>query len=124
MKKFRLCLVLLMSLSIAAAYAGGNWSDVTVTNITIYTSEGSPPRGYMVVTLSANGPSTPSCASGYPKNLVIDVTNDAGRMAAAMASEALTLDAPVTVAGTGLCSISSSAETMASIQFQGMRTRQ
>lgn len=116
-KRFKLSLALLLSLSSAAAYAGGGtFSDAKIISITTYTSEGAPPKGYVVVTFSGNGIGGPSCATSYPKNLVIDVSAQSGNSAAATALMALMTGQPVTAAGTGTCSLNSSMETMASIQ--------
>lgn len=102
--------------STAAPPAGSSWKDAKVTDVTIYTAAGPAGKGYLVVTFAANGTGTPSCASGYPKNLVIDITTDGGRMAAATVMQATMLGSTVTVSGNGSCSVNPSMETMASIQ--------
>jgi hypothetical protein len=118
MKHFAPFIACLLSLSIAAADQphGGSWKDVRVTNMVTYTAEGYPPKGLVIVTLSANGTGTPSCANGYPKNLAIDITTDSGRTALAMVLSASTLGSTVSATGTGTCSVSSTTETMASIE--------
>lgn len=116
--------VALFSLSRVAASDqphGASWKDVRVTEVTVYTTGGPTGKGYLVVTFSSNGTGTPSCASGYPRNLLIDVTTDGGRMAAATVMQARALGSALgmtlTVIGTGTCSLSSTTETMASIQI-------
>jgi hypothetical protein len=118
MKHFKLVLALLLSLSSAAAYAGSSWKDVKITDVTIYTAAGPAGKGYVVVTFAANGTGTPSCASGYPKNLVIDISAVGGAMAAAAVQQGLMTGSTVSVTGTGGCSVNPSMETMASIQTQ------
>jgi hypothetical protein len=69
----------------------------------------------VVVTFSSNGAGTPNCASGYPRDLVIDLSTPGGAFAASTAQAAKVLGEAVTVAGTGICSVPSTTETMASI---------
>ena len=102
--------------STAAPPAGSNWKDVKVTDLTIYTAAGAAGKGYVVVTFSSSGTGTPSCASAYPRNVVIDPTAAADDRAVATVQMVMMTGTTVTVTGTGSCSINPSMETMASIQ--------
>ena len=65
----------LLTLSSATAYADGTtWTYAKVMSITVYAAGGSGQKGYVVVTFESNGKGTPpGCASGYPRNLAIDL---------------------------------------------------
>jgi hypothetical protein len=125
MKKRALLLpAIFLSLSSAAAPPGGSaWKDAKVTDVTIYATGGPGGKGYMVVTFASNGVGTPSCASGYPKNLVIDVSTPGGAMTAAEVERSLMLGSTLTVMGSGTCAagVNHSMETLASIQSTSMR---
>jgi hypothetical protein len=93
---------------------------VKVTEVTVYTAAGPAGKGYVVVTFSSNGTGTPNCASGYPKNLLIDNSSGpSGAFAAAVVQSAMLSVMTVTVTGTGSCSVNPAMETMASIQETG-----
>jgi hypothetical protein len=121
MKHSTLVLALLLSMSsVAAPPPGGSWKDVRISDITVHTDGGPAGKGYIVVTFSSTGTGTPNCASGYPKNLVID--NSSGQnaaFAAAVVQSAMLTGMTVTVTGTGSCSVNPAMETMASIQETG-----
>ena len=120
MQRSKLIVALLLSVSSAAAYAGGStWSGANVTNITSYPTGGPAGKGYVVVTFSSNGAGTPSCASGYPRNVAIDISTPGGAFAAAASQTAMLTGMVVTVIGTGTCSVVPTAETLASIQTTG-----
>jgi hypothetical protein len=114
MKHFTLFLAFL--LSSAAAYAGGIWTDAKITNIAVYTSAPSAPKGYVLVTFASTGTGTPSCASGYPRNIAIDVSSTIGELALSEMQKSVLIGLSVTVTGTGTCSVIPTAETLASIQ--------
>jgi hypothetical protein len=126
MKHFRLVPALLLALSSVAAsdqpHVGSTWKDARVTDLTVYPSGGSGGKGYVVVTYSSNGTGTPSCASGYPRDLVIDLSTPGGAFAGSAAQMSLMSGAVMTVTGTGTCGVIPTAETLASIQqTTGMR---
>jgi hypothetical protein len=52
---------------------------------------------------------------------VVDVSTDGGRLAAATVEQSLMLGLPLTVMGSGTCSVNPSMETLASIQATSMR---
>jgi len=107
---FLLALLAVSSVAVSDKPHGGSWKDVNVTDITAYTTGGPEGKGYLIVTFSSNGTGTPSCASGYPRNLAI-----AGGFAAAIVQSAFLSQAPLTVTGTGTCDVSPTTETMASV---------
>ena len=112
-----LALLLPLSSAVAADQHHGTWKDAQVADITVYTTGGNEGKGYVVVTFAANGTGTPSCASGYPRSVAIDFsTPGGGGFAAAVMQSALLSGMPVTVTGTGSCSVSPTIETVASIQ--------
>src|SRR5690242_16370089 len=116
-KRLKLLLALLLVVSSAAAYAGGStWTGANVINITTYPSGGPAGKGYVVITFSSNGAGTPSCASGYPRNVAIDLSTAGGGFAAAVAQSSFLSGSAVTVTGTAACSVIPTAETLASIR--------
>lgn len=125
MKKRALLLpaVFLSLASAAAPPAGSAWKDARVTDVTIYPAGGPGGKGYIVVTFASNGMGTPSCASGYPKNLVLDISTGGGGLAAAMVEQSLMMGSTLTVTGSGTCaaSVNPPMETLASIQATSMR---
>ena len=114
---FSVTLLALSSMAVSDQPHGGTWKDAQVADITVYTTGGNEGKGYVVVTFAANGTGTPSCASGYPRSVAIDFsTPGGGGFAAAVMQSALLSGMPVTVTGTGSCSVSPTIETVASIQ--------
>lgn len=86
MKHLKLLPVLFVSLSsVAAPLAGSSWKDAKISEITVYTDGGHDGKGYIGVTFSSNGSGTPSCASNYPRNLVVDLSTAVGAFAASVA---------------------------------------
>jgi hypothetical protein len=117
MKHSALVLALLLSMSsVAAPPPGGSWKDVKISDITVHADGGSAGKGYIVVTFSSNGTGTASCASGYPRSLVVDLSFAAGAFAASVAQASFLTGSAVTVTGTGACSVIPTAETLASIR--------
>jgi len=101
----------------------GVWTDAKVTGVTLYTTGGPSGRGFLIATLSVNATgSPPTCASGYPRNVAVDVTTESGKFAGATIQQAMTtgamLGSTITVNGTGSCTIVANTETLASIQTQ------
>jgi hypothetical protein len=122
MKHLKLLPVLLLSMSsVAAPPSGSSWKDVKVSDVTIYAAGGPTGKGHLVITFSSNGMGTPNCASGYPRNLLIDISTPGGAMAAAVLQSGMILNSTVTVTGTGTCSVIANTETLASIQMQPIR---
>ncbi len=119
MKRFKLVAALFLSLSLWAsesAYAGGTWSGVSVAEIKACTSEGCPPKGWVVVKLSAGATGTPpSCSSSNRNFVVIDTTIPAGAFAAALMQTAKLSGMTISVAGSGSCSLDPAVETAASV---------
>ena len=111
-----LALLLPLSSAVAADQPHGTWKDARVTDVTIHTAGGTAAKGYVVVTFAANGAGSPSCASGYPRNPVIDITTEGGKVAFAMMQSAVMLSKLMTVTGTGTCSLIPNTETLASLQ--------
>src|SRR5262249_28511195 len=95
--------VLALSSVAASDQPHGVWKDAKVTDITVYTTGGTDGKGYVVVRFAANGTGTPSCASGYPKSVAIDISTIGGTMAAEMAGKSLLIGSSLTVTGTGAC---------------------
>ena len=117
---FSVTLLALSSMAVSDQPHGGTWKDAQVADITVYTTGGNEGKGYVVVTFAANGTGTPSCASGYPRSVAIDFsTPGGGGFAAAVMQSALLSGMPVTVTGTGSCSVSPTIETVASVQETG-----
>jgi hypothetical protein len=121
MKSLTTAVVLLLSMSsVAAPPVGSSWKDAKVTDVTVYTAGGAAGKGYVLATLAANGTGTPNCASGYPRNVAIDITTEAGRVAYASMSQSMMFGQAITVTGTGACSVIPNTETLASLQIQPM----
>jgi hypothetical protein len=99
---------------------GGSWKDVKVIEVTVYTAGGTSGKGYVVVTFTANG-TGPSCANGYPRSVAIDSSTPGGAFAAGIVQYAFLIGAPLTVTGTGACSVIPNTETLDSIQEQSLR---
>ena len=121
MKPALLCLALLALSSVAVSDQphGGSWKDAQVADITVHADGGHDGKGYVVVTFAANGTGTPHCASGYPRSVVVDISTAGGAFAAAVMQTSLLSGMPVTVTGTGSCSVSPTIETVASVQETG-----
>jgi hypothetical protein len=118
---FSVTLLALSSMAVSDQPHGGTWKDAQVADITVYTTGGNEGKGYVVVTFAANGTGTPSCASGYPRSVAIGTSTGGGGggFAAAIMQSALLSGMPVTVTGTGSCSVSPTIETVASVQETG-----
>jgi hypothetical protein len=123
MKKHLLLPLTVLALSSAAAsdQPHGTWADAKVTNVAVYTTGGSASKGYVVVTFAANSTGTPGCASGYPRNIAIDTSTASAMLAFETLERSTMMGAPVTVTGTGTCSVIPNTETLASVQSQAMR---
>ena len=116
MKHSIVVLALLLSMSsVAAPPPSGSWKDVMISDITVHPAAGPTGKGYIVVTFSSNGTNTPNCASGYPRSLVVDLSDAGGGFAAAVAQSSFLSGSAVTVTGTGACSVIPTAETLSSI---------
>src|SRR5215831_8800638 len=112
-----LTLLLPLSNAVAADQPHGTWKDVQVIDVTVFAAGGPAGKGYVVVTFSANGTGTPGCASGYPRSVAIDNSISGGAFAAGVAQTAFFSQLPLTVTGTGTCSVIPTTETLASIQM-------
>jgi hypothetical protein len=96
---------------------GSVWTDAKITNIKVVTSAPTAPKGYVLVAFATNGTGTPNCASGYPRNIAIDLSSQGGALAFAVLEKAVFgLPLTVTVRGTGACSVVSNADTLASLE--------
>ena len=87
-----------------------------ITGITVYAAGDPSEKGSVVVTFTATGRGTPNCASGYPRDVVIDLSTAGGAFAASIAKAAKLTGTSVTVTATGNCTVISNTETRASIQ--------
>jgi hypothetical protein len=118
MKRALLPLTLLaLSGTAASDQPHGSWKGAHVTDITAYAAGGPAAKGYVVVTFAENSLGTPSCANGYPRSVVIDSSTPGGAFAAALMQTALlTGSSSLTVTGTGICNVSPTIETLASVQ--------
>ena len=118
MKRAALLPLVVLSLSSTAAPpAGSTWKDAKITDMMTYTAGGPGGKGYVVVTFSANGAGNPpSCASGYPRSVAIDLSTAGGAFAASQLKMALMAGQPITVTGTGSCSVIPTTETVASLE--------
>lgn len=110
MKRF--LILALCALFSSAALAGGTWSNVTVTQITPWTSEGFGPSGLLTVTFSANSTGGPSCGSGLANQASIDLTTVGGAYTAEVLQAARLTGATISVYGTGACTTSSTVENV------------
>jgi len=66
-----------------------------------------------------NSTGMPSCASGYPRNVVIDLATAGGAMAAQEVARSLLIGSLLTVTGSGTCF--ASAEVLGSVSTQPLR---
>ena len=112
--------IILLALSSAAVSDPphvGTWKNANVADIVVHTDGGHDGKGYVVVTFTANGTGGPNCASGYPRSVAIDLSGPGGMSAAHLAHTAFRAGKPLTVTGTGTCSVSPATETVASVQW-------
>jgi hypothetical protein len=111
-------LVLFLSVSSWAGDAptGGNWSDMKVTGINICSSQGCPPAGLLIIKLSGEATGAPPACSNRFRNLVaVDATTDTGKFMAAVAQSVKVLGTPISVVGTGTCSLVPYIETVSTL---------
>jgi hypothetical protein len=93
---------------------------VKVTEVKVCTSQGYPPKGRVIVKLSAGATgSPPSCSSSYRNWAVIDISEAGGGLAAAVIQQARALGGNISVEGTGNCGIDPAIETAASVTVTG-----
>jgi hypothetical protein len=97
----------------ADAGSGGNWIDVTVTSIAVCTSKTCPPKGSVIIGLSAMATGTPPpCSGGYRDHIIIDVSTAAGAFAAQLFQHSAETGSKLMVTGTGTCDLDSRFETL------------
>jgi hypothetical protein len=113
-------LSLLLPLSAFAAIPnqqGGVWTGVTVMGLTACTAERCPPKGWLVVELSANATGAPpACAHDNPRSIAVSLSENAGGgMAAAILERAQMMGEQLTVIGTGTCSVDAAMESLAKV---------
>jgi len=119
MKRALIPLALAAALSTATAAdqpQGGSWKDVKAEHVTVYATGGPGGEGYAVYTLSTNSTGTPQCASGYPRNVVVDIGKRVGAMAASELEKSMLMGGLLTATGTGTCF--NGSEVLASISSQ------
>lgn len=128
--KFKILFALLpfLSLSVSQAAnpnpAGGTWTNVTVVGMTACTAERCPPKGWIVVEVSANATGTPpTCAHDNPRSVAIDMQTAAGGFAAAILQSATLIGTPITIAGTGTCGVDAAIESLAKVTESTSRNR-
>lgn len=115
MRKLLVSLLAACALFSSAAFAGGTWTNVTVTALQPATGQGFSPSGTMTVTLSASSTGGPSCASGAKTYAMVDVTTIGGAIVAQALLTARAAGNTITVYGSGLCTTNASIENIASI---------
>lgn len=115
---FSITLLALSSVAASDQPHGGIWKDVKVANMAVYATGGPAGKGYVVATFSANGSGTQGCASGYPRDLVIDLSTPGGAFAASVLQAARLTGSSVTAHGTGTCSVIATTETLTSVQAE------
>lgn len=111
----RTLFALLLALVSASAFAGGTWSNVTVTVMTPWTSEGFSPKGVLVVTLSANVTGGASCGSTGPTLAIVDTSTPGGALTAAVLQAARLTGSTVTIHGTGSCPTNGTVENVSNV---------
>ena len=109
-------LVACLTMWTSEAFAGGTWTNVTVTQVQPCTSEGCPPNGTVLVTLSASSTGGPTCATNKT-TVAIDMSNSAGQFAAGVMQTARLVGTTLAVVtGAGSCSIFSGLETLSAVE--------
>jgi hypothetical protein len=99
----------------APAFAGGTWTNVTVSTIQPCTAQGC--GQIVLVWLSANSTGTPSCANGQAAKVAIDVSTSSGAYSAAvMQSARLSGTVLPSISGAGSCAVYSGVESLYSLQ--------
>lgn len=98
------------------AFAGGVWTNVTVTEIVPCTSaEGCGTNGYLQALFSANDTGGASCGSSNKAWGVVDVTTTIGAYIAAVLQSARLTSQTITVYGIGSCGLQSNEETIGEV---------
>ena len=99
----RVILFALMTMIPLSAFAGGTWSNVTISQVGGFTSEGYSPSGYVEILLSQGSTGNPSCSNSNKTYAIIDTSTAGGALAASLAQTALVTGAAVNITGTGTC---------------------
>lgn len=102
------------------AFAGGVWTNVTVTHITPCQTAtgfscGNNATGYVQITFSANSTTSATCAPSIKNQAIIDITNAAGVFMAAVLQSAFLSQSTITAYGTNSCTIVSNVETLGEV---------
>lgn len=101
----------------APAFAGGAWTNVTVTHVYPLTTNYLSPNGGVEVALSGSSVGGPSCSSANKAFLVIDISTAAGRFAAAAFQSAFLSGATLpSIGGAGNCNLMSGIESLSYVQ--------
>jgi hypothetical protein len=111
----------LLSLALTSSDAainpgGGTWSSVTVVGVTACTPTRCPPKGWVIVQLSANASGNPPfCSSEHRDSVAIDFKEAGGAFAAQMLQVGLVTGLTFTVNGTGTCGVDAAIETAGTV---------
>jgi phage-related tail fiber protein len=114
MKKLMFAIVAMMSLVSSVAYAGGTWTNVTVTQVSPCSPQSSTcgTNGYVQVQFSAGSTGSPSCAGSLNNYAIIDIANAAGGALFNVLMSARLSGQTISASGTGGCNLKSSVETL------------
>lgn len=117
--RFRVLFALLLPMSLWAtepSHPAGTWLGVKVLEVKACTPEGCPPKGRVIVKLSAGATgSPPSCSSSYRNWVAINIGEAGGAFAASLMQAARLTGMSISVEGTGSCSLASDIETAATV---------
>jgi len=120
-RTFSLTLLALASAALADQPPHGTWTDARIAGLVVYTSGGPQNKGYVVVTLQANGTGSPSCAAGYPRSVAVDLTVEGSRMALGELERSMLMGQSITLTGSGACTVQATVETLASVESKSPR---
>jgi hypothetical protein len=102
-----------LSLTSTVAFAGGQWTNVTIMYVTAWSAKSSSNKMVFLVKLSADATGGPSCSTNQAE-AVINVSNESDS-AVATIQRAMTFGYPVTITGTGSCGVRRNRETIATV---------
>lgn len=128
--KFKILSTLVLPLSLSVSQAanptptGGIWTNVTVVAVTACTAERCPPKGWIVIEVSANATgSPPTCAHDNLRSVAIDMQTATGAFAAGIIQTATLTGMSITIAGTGTCGVDAAIESLAKVTELTSRSR-
>lgn len=119
-----------LSLALASSDAainpgGGAWTNVTVVSMTACTAARCPPHGWVTAQLSANASgSPPACASEHRDSVAVDDSEGkGGGMALMLLNMSMLTAEPISIAGTGACSVDAVIETAGTVTSSHQASR-